>query len=155
MNELFYDDLTEIYVLDNLFWRVPIHGDEYSYTYISQKTIKRINEEDNAPAFAEPVVREICGKCGGYGGEQLEDGWFSCYRCCERGYEYTPLDLYLMEQAHLDALEDNYQHDMRKEELRRAVRGTMEEFMESDMARVHAIDRILSPEKEVEDDIPF
>ena len=115
MSELFYDDHTETYVLGNLHWRVITNGTgEFfgQYKMLSQKLIKTMNEADNAPTHAEPYVREICGKCGGYGGEQLHDGWFSCYACCEVGYMFAPLDLYLIEQLHLDALEDNYQHDL-------------------------------------------
>lgn len=112
MSDLLYDDTAEIYILGNLAWRMPTT--DGFYVIQSHKFIKSVDPDGAVlPAPGSiPVVREICGKCGGYGGEQLEDGWFSCYRCCEVGYEYTPLNLYIMEQLHLDALEDNYQHDL-------------------------------------------
>ena len=113
MSDLYYDDHTEIYVLDNLCWM--FFDDKFgAHRVVTQKHIKSVDPDGIMlpPLGSFPVVREVCGKCGGYGGEQLEDGWFSCYRCCEIGYVYTPLNEYLMHQVHLDAHEDNYQHDL-------------------------------------------
>ena len=142
--ELFYDDLTEKYLLENLRWRFPVDG--CTYKYVDHRFLKLLNP-DEYPVGMVPVVREICGKCGGYGGEQLNDGWFSCYRCCEVGYEYTPLDMFLMDQLHLDALEENYMFD-----LERLPMNTGDPSMI--LSVEEAIDRYGLPE-EVENDIPF
>lgn len=145
-----YGDATEIYILENLAWM--FFDDSYgAHRVVTQKHIKSVDPDGIMlpPLGSYPVVREVCGKCGGYGGEQVEDGWLSCYRCCEVGYEYTPLDMYLMDRLHLDAYEHDYQRGMRIEQSKRKC-----------LTGLHMIGQGLNalfnpPQPEVEDDIPF
>jgi len=143
----YYNDHTEIYVLENLRWRFPTDGGFFQF--VSNRTMKLMDERASAPVGSVPVVREICPRCGGYGGDQMDDGWMSCYHCCEVGFIHTPLDMYLMEQLHLDAYEHDYQRGMRIEQSKRSV-----------LAGLHSIGQSLNvlfnpPQQEVEDDIPF
>lgn len=52
-----------------------------------RKQLSRIYDELHAPAPSEePEAGEkICQRCGGEGGEDVEDGWLSCYHCRETG----------------------------------------------------------------------
>ena len=143
-------DHTETYMLDNLGW---MFFDEKfgAHRVVTQKYIKSVDPDGVLlpPLGSYPVVRELCNKCGGYGGEQVEDGWLSCYRCCEVGYLYSPLDEYLMDQLYVDAYEDEYQRNMKIEQSKRDA-----------LASLHIIGQSLNklfdpPVEEVEDDIPF
>ena len=149
-----YDDVTEIYMLDNLAWRMPTT--DGFYVVQSQKFLKSVDPDGAilpAPGSV-PVVREVCGRCGGYGGEQVEDGWLSCYRCCELGYEYTPLDMYLMEQLHIDALEDDYMRELDK--LPFEVGDPSMTLSINDIERKYPQQHAKAVvQAEAEDDIPF
>lgn len=86
-------EISEMYLLDNLL------------------TIQKTTHA-NTMGFSvgDKVVRETCPRCGGYGGSQMEDGWMPCFYCCEHGSVYTPLDLWIMGEYHLEALEEYSLH---------------------------------------------
>lgn len=159
MNELYAADQKAITERE-LFEMSPLETTEL---FISENLLTVLKTDGIHYGFkvGDKVIREICPRCGGYGGEQVEDGWLSCYHCCEHGTVYTPLDDYIMYEHHLEALEDNFMHDMITEAVEELRMETLKLMQRQELRSGDPADAGINKEAdfiedvEEEDYIPF